>query len=471
MNPIKFRFVLAAIALLMITVLTGSTIAASAAPAPGEPSQSTEPPETRDPIQTGEITVADSFYLEENPGIAHNIRDNEYLIVYEEEGEIIGVRMRPDGAIYGTQLTISGGGGGSKNPEVSYNHYTKTYVVVWQYEDTTGDIGIRGRTILGTHQNTGGQFDTFPTVVQDSAEDESHPDIACNALDSTCLVVYEYHYSATDHDIYAQRMAVGSGSFSQDQAGFVIQNLGVNEYHPVVAWGEPEDNFLVTWVVDDTSEGINRIYFAHIFETHQGGGSTSEFETLPAALISTGSSYSRDQSNQDIAYSPAHREYLIVFEFNATLLGIDIDIYGQRIPGASSFISGDPFWIGGLANPESNPSVAHIGGRYPTHNFATHPEVFMVAYVTYDPTDDTEKLFLQNVRAGSSDVIDFPTLVDEAPGIYEEIHDVALAGSWMSNPIFAVWEFKTIGPPDDFNLYANGYWPFAAFIPIVVNGN
>ncbi len=451
-------------------ILGGNPGGASATQPAGSPPAAIAGAPARNPIPQGQVSIADTFYYEEDPDAAHNIRDDEYLIVYEQEGEIKGQRMLPDGSLYGGQMTLSGGSGGSKYPAVSYNHFTKTFLVVWQHEDPTGDIGIRGRTVFGAHQSSGGQFDTTVQQIQDSTEDESHPDVACNSLDSTCLVVYEYHYSSSDHDIFGQRMAMAAGSLTTDGVGFTIQNLSDNEHNPVVVWGEGEDNFLVTWTRDDASEGYSRIFFAHVFDTHQGGGGpSSEFNTLPTAMIPAASPYSREQYGQDAAYSPAHGEYLVAFVYDATVVGTNFDIFGQYIPGATNSFPVDVFWIGGYTNPEYDPSVTHIGGAYPTHNFAAHPEIFMVSFTSFDPTNNTEKLYIQNVQEGANDLIGFETLAAKSPTGDETIEDHIVVGSWTSRPVFLIWETHfTGGIPFDYDLYANRFWPFGIFLPQIV---
>jgi hypothetical protein len=421
---------------------------------------------TRNPVPMDKFPVADTTSEEVDPAAAYNIQDDEYLVVYEFTDFIYGQRVLPDGTLSEDGFLISTIGGTANNPTVAYNHHTGTYVVAWQFDDGSSK-DINAVLVHGTYQSSGGQLDSGIVSVAADPKDETHPAIACNSVDSTCLILYEFHFGSGDRDIKGQRMEIQAGSIAADGDTLVLANSFDNEASPALAWGEADDNYLATWATTDTVYGHEVVYFVHIHDTEQGAGTPPELETSNTLAINSSDSLFAYHNDPDVAYSDLYQEYLIVFEYNvASPSSPDYDIYGLRVAGSAATRLDPHFFIAGTANAEYEPVVTHMGGDYPGYNNATHPRVFMVAYGSSSTTYD-DYLYLQNVVEGLNFTLGFPTLVDFAPGVNKAVGDYDLAGSWRDHPMVAFWDTQNYNTAED-DIFGNRFRFHGVYVPMIV---
>ena len=405
------------------------------------------------------IAVADLLVNEEAPEAAHNILDDEFLVVYERQGVIIGQRMSSSGELLYDPFSISDSGG-NEHPSVAFNPLTQSYVVAWE-DDEGGQVDIWAISVAGTHQSVGDQFFSTPYAVTNSTTDQTRPSIACNMTDSSCLIVYEYHQTSSFYEIHAARVSVGATTISSDGAMFflIAFNDFISHEDPDVVWGDDEGNYLVTWVREDG--GIGAIWYARIYDTDQG--LSSEIMTSPAALWP---GLSNDQLNQDAAYDPSQGEYLVVFEYDAIS---NKDIWGVRVPGSSGSIAvSDLMQITTSSDFEVRPSVAHFNGVFPTYDGASAVPKFMIAYMTYQSVGNEYRLTLRSVVLEESAWYLYDEGVSESYDAADAyLRDSFLVGSWGNERVYVFWEVKNI-LQNHYDIYALGLNSELAFLPLII---
>ena len=429
----------------LILIGTGAIQAANAAPAPIETRKSY--------LDAPPIPVADLLVNEEDPEAAHNILDDEYLVVYERQGVIIGQRMSALGKLLQAPFEISDSAG-NKNPTVAYNLSTESYVVAWEDEDDIWAISV-----AGTYQDVGDQFYSPPFPVDSSSNAQMNPSIACNINDSSCLIVYEYYDPFLSFEIMAERVEVKADEISSIDDFLIVFEDFVDHERPDVVWGEGAGSYLVTWIREDG--GDESVWYARIYDTDQG--LSSEILTSPDSLWP---GLSNNQRNQDAAYEPNTGDYLVVFDHDS---GSNADIWGVRVPGSSGSPGVfDLIQIAYSGDSETMPAVAHFGGVYPTYDGAAAPAKLMVAYKQYDSLANAYYLQLRSVVLENSGFYLYDEgTVDTYDASDTLLEDIYLVGSWGDNHLYVIWEAKLLAA-NHYNIYALGLNTEYVFLPLIV---
>jgi hypothetical protein len=233
-------------------------------------------------------------------------------VVYEKDDEIYGQRLDDDGDLLGSAFAISGDPYPEANPDVACEWIYNTFIVVWDhdFQGQGTDYDVRAQTVYGSHQTSSSQLrGNLFGIAEDAPQDERYPAIACNSNDHTCLVAFEYS-DAGSHDIYGQRVYVGSSSYGTEGDRFSISTFAAEEHNPEVAWGGRDDDYLVLWqyLHDDPSDHY-RIVTTYVWDTNQTG---SQIETGVTWLISPGS-HDHNQTMPTAAYNRDAQQYLATF--------------------------------------------------------------------------------------------------------------------------------------------------------------
>jgi hypothetical protein len=89
------------------------------------------------------------------------------------------------------------------------------------------------------------------SAVANTGNGEQDPDVAFDATNGVYLVVFEYVYSATDTDLYAQRVGTDGTLVG---ARILIEGSGQNDIDPQVANVALRDRFVVVWSRQTTND-------------------------------------------------------------------------------------------------------------------------------------------------------------------------------------------------------------------------
>ena len=193
------------------------------------------------------ISVATSALDETAPAAAYDASANRYMVVWQgtqsgaREYGIYGQRLAADGALAGAQIAISTWDGDQLYPQIAYDSVEHRFLVVWEdhhwgvangwyvYGQLVGSNGV----LVGSHLSIAG------------GDGKNHltPDVAYASTVRSYVVVWEYVYSAADHDVYARRVAYDG---TRPDSKFALSSLGSYEGRPAVAVGA-DAAFLSAW--------------------------------------------------------------------------------------------------------------------------------------------------------------------------------------------------------------------------------
>ncbi len=223
-----------------------------------------------------------------DPQVAFALAQQEFLVVWTDSTstgfQISYRRILADGSGAPIGPTVLSTGALDRvKPDVAYNLARNEYLVTWALLGSSFDIWavrLRGDGIsLG-----GGEF-----VVANDAVSEEHPTVAACHLADSYLLLYQ-KLVAGDHDVYGD---VINGDGSIDSGGYLVAISGEEETMPDVTCDATGRDFVAVW--QRANVGVFGTLQAWLFNRTTGAmevdtiatGSTGEF-TGPVAVGGNG---------------------------------------------------------------------------------------------------------------------------------------------------------------------------------------
>jgi len=199
-------------------------------------------------------SIADTYGT--GPTVAYASTADRYLVIYEygnyygwQQYGIAARAFTSDGSPEGPAFDVRpyGGGAPTLGFDLAYNRARNEFLVVWS--------GVTGTTyaILGRRVKMAGGAGTVGDIftTADTPTDDIYPAVAALPFPAGVgqyLVAWQYVYSPSDNDIYAQRVA-GDGS-GPVGAPIIISNPVVDQRAPAVDGSETGQRYLVAWSHD-----------------------------------------------------------------------------------------------------------------------------------------------------------------------------------------------------------------------------
>ncbi|MEX1311749.1 MAG: prealbumin-like fold domain-containing protein, partial [Candidatus Sulfomarinibacteraceae bacterium] len=205
-----------------------------------------------------EVIIADGIFNQAAPAVAVDAATGTYLIVWEEETtpgnyDVLGRLMAADGSLPGGVIAVSTWSNDQLRPDVAFNPAAGSFLVVWEdhHWGTGADPDIYGQLVAGNGGLLGGNI----AISWDSPNDRLNPAVTYLSATQEFLVVWEYEYSVSDHDVYRRRVA-GDGQLVEDEKA--VSALGHNEARPQLA-ASGGLSFLTVWEDDrdNATSGID----------------------------------------------------------------------------------------------------------------------------------------------------------------------------------------------------------------------
>lgn len=291
-------------------------------------------------------------------------------------------------------------------PTVTYSRFNGLYIVVWQEEVSDGNSDI----ILQRFDSNGSKVGSAVTVANAAVNDTS-PSISCKFKE--CIVVYEYEYSPSDIDIYAQRIDASSGTLINGRVA--IANSSLNETAPDSGGKSLEfwHSYEMAWVVDVAGSSDQNIQARSYLINANGSESLSSIFTI--------------SDNPKVEKNPkvTCRFDDVCFYIWEYVYGVDdTDIYGRML-GKNSF---DQTFI------VTNSIYNEVLGNVADHDIYNHQ--FVVAWEQLLP--QSTNIHIDEYALDST--FESTQLVKSGLGIGP--HDVAISGNWYtSENYYLVWTF------------------------------
>lgn len=252
---------------------------------------------------------------------------------------------------YGHEIVVAATTSDEQISAIAYNSLRSEMLVVWQVDAGNGNYDIwarRGRH-MGPFQWLGEAF-----VVAASATSEDTAAVAYNSSDDDYLVVYEYQFTASDHDIFGQRVAGRSGE--GDQGGelkgsvFSIGGTTGSEQNPDVAYLPSSQHFLVVYELDGDIWG-RRVARQHLGDN---GGD------LIAAEFAIAADFEHNEAQPQVLASTQQSYFLVAYAYE--FASDDWDIRGQRVRGLytdTGQIMAQAFDVAFTSDSETNPGLGY----------------------------------------------------------------------------------------------------------------
>lgn len=232
-----------------------------------------------------------------------------------------------------------------QDPAIAYSSSANEFLAVWQHQWAVDSYTvINGRLV---------QADGTPAAdvigISQGTKNASAPSVAYNSTDDQFLVVWEFEYLTTDHDIYARRVDGNGDPLGID---LVISQDSAYESAPVVAYNSTLNQYMVAWVYHVSLGGgvyVDRIYAQRLDASGALIGGKVVVGSSPGNAIAPHLVYNRDSE-----------EYLLAW--SGVDAGGDYDIFGQRLL-AIGVLVGDVINIITWENHQLYPRLAYNPDR------------------------------------------------------------------------------------------------------------
>jgi len=308
---------------------------------------------------------ADAARSSNDPSIAYNSTDNEFLVVWEEDGfgndndfDIFGQRVSSAGAEVGADFRISNTGTDTdtkfgKDPSVAYSSVDNKYLVAWRSNPfaSVGEDEIFGQFVSNAGAEIGSDFrisnsGLFNNPALDDSDNRTaiEPNIAYNPNDNEFLVGWRADDLELDEkqEMFVQRIDSATGVERGGEAlASSTGNVNVASFNsvfdPNVVYNTQDNEYLAVWLANfnatkKTEVFAQRLKFTNLTEP-QFRISTTLQEDDPL----------RDASEPEVAYNAINNEYLAVWD--ATTLDGDREIFAQRFNSVTGGQIGGNFRI------------------------------------------------------------------------------------------------------------------------------
>jgi len=183
----------------------------------------------------------DTSFSAQDPAIAYNATDNEYLVVWDGDTDAGGMKDG-DREIFGQRIDgATGAETGASNfrisdmgpdgsaffpayePAVAHSSTNNEYIVTWWGSDDIGPLAIGQKEIFGQRIDgaTGVELGANDVRLSDTGPEDSsfygawNPTVACKTADDVCLVAWSGNDNigilvTNENEIFAQRVALAS---------------------------------------------------------------------------------------------------------------------------------------------------------------------------------------------------------------------------------------------------------------------
>ena len=296
-----------------------------------------------------EIQIDIDAYMDTHPSVAYSPVMNEYLVVWENEYEtnpddhdILGQRIDAySGSMVGGYIQVSYSGQYDMKPVVTYDQSMQEYLVV--YERRMGSDEFYQQDVYARRISQDGTpiGDYLGIAIATSAVDEQDPSVASDGLNY--LVAWQGDYGE-ETNIYGQLVGY-DGSLIGGQIG--ISTWQNDQLVPQITYDNDDGQYFVVW--ED--------HYFYPYEIYGQRLNTSGYLVGNPIGIALGGSNNR--TAPDVAYMPASRSYLVVWQYEYST--VDHDIYGRRVAYDGSHPDNEYIITGGGAE-EQRPAVAANNG-------------------------------------------------------------------------------------------------------------
>ncbi|NOK59877.1 MAG: hypothetical protein GFH27_549291n69 [Chloroflexi bacterium AL-W] len=307
-----------------------------------------------------------SWYIPASPAVTYNSTNDEYLVVWQgnlaedRSFEVVGQRLDSLGSVVGAnEFLISDMGPDndgdsalftSRKPAVTYNVTDNEYFVVWSGDDDTAplvddEFEIFGQRLDATGTEVGANDFRISDIgpADDTAFAANTPTVTYNSTAGEYLVAWSggfdtFDPDSIDYQIFVQRLSgagaeLGANDSQISDAGG--NRIGYIAIDPAVVYNPANDEYLVTWAVDDALGGEVEDE-QEIFGQRLNGTTGAEIGDNDFRISDMGPDEATDYNafNPGVAYNSNGNGYLVVWngdDDTTPLVDNEREVFGQRL--------------------------------------------------------------------------------------------------------------------------------------------
>jgi Ca2+-binding RTX toxin-like protein len=408
-----------------------------------------------------------------NPAIAHNLRDDNYLVVWQaddlptdEEFEIFGQLVSANGTKLGSELRISSvrtdgdATRGAFEPAIAYNPTANEYLVSWQADDLSAneEFEIFGQRLSATGAEVGADDFRISSAGVDGDVNRaaSNPTIAYNPTANEYLVSWEADGLPTDDEdeIFGQRLSATGAEVGADD--FRISSVGTDgnasrdALQPAVAYNPTANEYLVSWAADDLATNEEFEIFGQRLSAAGAEVGADDFRISEAG---TDGDEARDASDPTTAYNPTANEYLVSWEADGLPTDDEDEIFGQRLSAAGAEVGADDFRISSAGTDGDSERNA----REPVIAYNSKANEYLVSWDADDLSTDNEfEIFAQRLSATGAEIgaDDFRISTVGTDGDAErDASEPTIAYNSAANEYLVSWQADGLPAEGEFEIF------------------
>ncbi|HYD50071.1 MAG TPA: hypothetical protein VEB21_17060 [Terriglobales bacterium] len=344
----------------------------------------------------GELVFADLYFSDE-PAVAYNSTDNEYLVIWigsddsglleVDEFEVFGQRIdAATGAEVGAddfRISHVGPDGDldyfAASPAVSYNPIDNEYLVVWQGNDNDFlELEIFGQLLDADGTEIGDDFVISDVGISGQPRSAFSAAVAHDHGRNHYLVVFSADDSVdNEFEIYGQRLDAAGAELGDDD--FRISDMGVDgstasaAFAPAVAYNHNAAEFLVVWYGDDpTVPFVDNEFEIFGQRLNAVDGAALGSNDFRISDMGPDGSTAYRASEPAVVHNTADNQYLVVWggtDNTPPQVLNEEEIFGQRLDASGAEIGSNDFVLssmgpdGSTAYSGLSPELAYDADR------------------------------------------------------------------------------------------------------------
>jgi hypothetical protein len=254
-----------------------------------------------------DLEINSSGNSQNNPDIAFNTQQNEYLVAWYENrnssNDILANRVSSDGTVAGSEIAVATTISGELNVELAYNPTQDQYLAVYEAYDeaamTPNDVYAR---LLSSSGSALG--DPIPLSTAENAQ--NHPQVVYIPSSDSYLVVWQDYRSGDTYQLYG-RLVGSDGTLLTEET--LLNSSEVND-EPDLAYSPARGEALVTW-------------YGELSGTLWWEGILGQSLTISGTQIITDTPFGIDESwdwgTPTVAYDENHPQFLVAWQENQNI--------------------------------------------------------------------------------------------------------------------------------------------------------
>jgi hypothetical protein len=245
------------------------------------------------------------------------------------------------------------------DPSASFSPVVGHFMVVWadNHWGNGTEWDIYGRTV----DRMGTAVSPYFAIGWENTNHRHHPVIAYNSVADEYLVVYEYEYSVTDHDLRARRVTSDGNLIGGEMS---LTYFNEDDHHPDLCYNPITNQYLVVWQhwEGDQEFGNNDLY--GLLLNANGTPVTESFEVSHGAV---------NESAPSITYISSQNQYLVVWTDNELPYP---SLWKRWIYYEGTL---GPIEMSGIGGADYNPALAADASK--------NEHVVVLEYLSYGPPE------------------------------------------------------------------------------------